>query len=100
MDSNALRTPPDNCDMENSARLDIGIHSPKVAFKFHVPKADLRNPKDIPKFVASFWSRKIHPELFEFRLKDLELNITTHGSNVREPIEVGRLISSNYNATQ
>ena len=62
----------------SNSRVSLTVSSPSVDLYFYVPKADMRNPKDIPQaeFVHLFWTRKVHPELFLVTLKDLDLVIS------------------------
>jgi hypothetical protein len=48
----------------------VNILSPQVHLNFYVPKADMRNPPEVPvsEFVAAFWTRTVHPEIFQIDL--------------------------------
>ena len=72
----------------NQLELEISLATPHLELKFQVPKVDLRNPKDIPKFVTSFWSRKTHPEIFELYMADADLKVVFQGPELVEPVRV------------
>ena len=70
-DSGCLTTPTDPRSSlhqaEVASSLLVSVISPQVQLNFFVPKADMRNPPDISvsDFVAAFWSRAVHPEIFQ-----------------------------------
>lgn len=42
----------------------------KVKLDFRIPKPDMRSPSEIgPDFVRSFWTRKVHPELYTLEME-------------------------------
>ena len=75
MDPTCLVTPAINLLHEDEETvhpsLNLGIICPQLELNFYVPKVDMRKPTDIPtdEFVSLFWSRKIHPELFQLRIR-------------------------------
>ena len=83
LDPGCLATPP-SCDMAQTrskpglSDLKVKVTSSWVGLKFHVPKADMRKPTEmtVAEFVRGFWTRSIHPELFELCLTDLDLVIS------------------------
>ena len=72
----------------NQLEMEISLATPHLELKFQVPKVDLRDPKDIPKFVTSFWSRKTHPEIFELHMADADLKVVFQGPELAEPVRV------------
>ena len=72
----------------NQLELEISVATPHLEIKFQVPKVDLRDPKEIPKFVTSFWSRKTHPEIFKLQLADADLKVVFQGPELVEPVRV------------
>lgn len=61
-----------------SSSLLVNIVSPRVLLNFYVPRADMRNPPDISiqEFIQAFWSRSVHPEIFQIDLGDVDLTVT------------------------
>ena len=72
----------------NQLELEISVATPRLELKFQVPKVDLRDPRDVPKFVTAFWSRKTHPEIFEIHLADADLKVVFQGPELVEPVRV------------
>ena len=72
----------------NQLELEISVATPNLELKFQVPKADLREPKNIPKFVTAFWSRRTHPEVFVLHLADADLKVVFQGPELVEPVKV------------
>ena len=68
--------------------LTINVKCPDLLLQFRVPKADMRKPKDIPKFVTAFWSRRTHPELYELQIQDADLKVVIQGPEKTEPVKV------------
>ena len=69
-----------NKDTDADTNISVTITSPNVDIMFHVPKPDMRHPHDIGhEFIGSFWTRKVHPELFNFKLSDFCLRIGQEG---------------------
>jgi hypothetical protein len=70
-DPGCLTTPNDpRSDLHKDEALSsllVSVISPQVQLNFFVPKADMRNPPEISvaDFVAAFWSRTVHPEIFQ-----------------------------------
>lgn len=81
MDPSCLVTPAIGLlhDVEDGVEpsLAIGITCPQLDLNFFVPKVDMRKPTEMTteEFVASFWARQIHPELFQLRLQKFELSM-------------------------
>jgi hypothetical protein len=67
----------------NQLELDISVRCPDLLLQFQVPKADMRLPKDIPKFVTGFWSRRTHPEVYELKMEDVDLKIVFQVGNIQ-----------------
>ena len=70
-DPNCLMTPDDarvdiNASQTTSSLL-VNVLSPQIYLNFFVPKADMRNPPEVPvcEFVSGFWTRTVHPEIFQ-----------------------------------
>ena len=82
MDPSCLVTPAINLLHEDEETihpsLGVGITCPQLELNFHVPKVDMRKPTDIPtdEFVSLFWSRKIHPELFQLRIRQFDMQLS------------------------
>ena len=48
----------------------------------------MRNPNDIgPEFLRSYWTRKVHPELYTIQLEGLRLGVEQLGGDLA-PLEV------------
>ena len=74
----SVNSPPDT-----QSSISVTISSPSVDVVFHVPKPDMRHPHDIgQEFIGSFWTRKVHPELFNFKLGDFCLKISQEGGQL------------------
>ncbi len=58
-----------------SPRVDLNFTCADLDLGLWVPRADIRHPKDVPKFVEAFWSRNVHPEEFRFRPGGVDLRI-------------------------
>ena len=55
------------------------VTSTWVGLTFHVPKADMRKPSEmssVGEFVEAFWTRSVHPEVYELCLADMELSVS------------------------
>ena len=83
MDPTCLVTPPiskfmaaNDSDMGTS--LNVSVTCPQLDLDFYVPKVDMRKPTEIPteEFVSLFWMRKVHPELFQLRLRQFEMQLS------------------------
>jgi len=65
------------------SNITVTITCPTVALAFHIPKPDMRNPHDIgPEFVRTFWTRKVHPEIFLIQLDDFSLKVSQDGGSL------------------
>jgi len=82
MDPDCIRTvaaPPTT----SNSNITVTITSPAVAMAFHIPKPDMRNPHDIgPEFIRTFWTRKVHPEIFQIQLDDFSLSVSQGGGSL------------------
>ena len=83
MDPTCLVTPPISKfmaanDNEIETSLNVSITCPQLDLDFYVPKVDMRKPTEIPtdEFVSLFWMRKVHPELFQLRLRQFEMQLS------------------------
>ena len=90
-------------DSDLATNISVTITSPNVDIMFHVPKPDMRHPHDIGhEFIGSFWTRKVHPELFNFKLAVFCLRISQDGGCLA-PLHVNISSTSveiNYQDTQ
>jgi hypothetical protein len=51
-------------------------------------RPDLRNPSDIgPDFLRSYWTRKVHPELYNIQMEGFSLKIEQQGGDLA-PLEI------------
>ena len=88
------RGQPKNTQQPSSGKvsdLKIKVRSTYVGLTFRVPKVDMRKPSDmsgIGEFVEAFWTRSVHPEVYELCLTDLELDVT---QDAPAPVSIGRL---------
>lgn len=60
--------------------LNVNVTSSKVDLLFHVPKADMRKPRievSLDEFVSAFWSRSVHPEIYQLLLDQMDLSLST-----------------------
>jgi len=65
------------------SNITVTITSPTVSLAFHIPKPDMRSPHDIgPEFVRTFWTRKVHPEIFLVQLDDFSLRVSLDGGSL------------------
>ena len=84
---------PKNTQQPSSGKvsdLKIKVRSTYVGLTFRVPKVDMRKPSDMSgmsEFVEAFWTRSVHPEVYELCLTDLELDVTQDAPAV----SIGRL---------
>lgn len=79
MDPSCLVSPANETGDEAPVpKLSLNIASPHVCLNFYVPKVDMRKPKDIPtaELVMAFWSRNVHQELYQLRLKQLDVTLS------------------------
>lgn len=79
----------------SSSGMDIHVHGTFVKLVFHVPRADLREPKEIGRFASTYWERKVHPETFAFHFTDMTLTLCLK-DNICDPFEM-RLRSDKVN---
>ena len=85
---------PKNTQQPSSGKvsdLKIKVRSTYVGLTFRVPKVDMRKPSDmsgISEFVEAFWTRSVHPEVYELCLTDLELDVT---QDAPATVSIGRL---------
>ncbi|TRY61083.1 hypothetical protein TCAL_14969 [Tigriopus californicus] len=86
-DSNCLKA-PSNPTKSSASYLELNFALEKVILDFHVPKVDRRKPDEIPNYVEAFWSRKIHPELYQIELADLSLVIATTVPPILQPLDI------------
>ena len=84
LDPECVRTVETVCSQNSSqANFSLSLNTPSLALIFHVPKPDMRDPHDIgPDFIGAFWTRKIHPELFNFQLEDFGLKVSQDGGSL------------------
>ncbi len=81
MDPSCLVTPAINLLHEEEEQLcpslNMAVACPQLDVNFYVPKVDMRKPTEIPtdEFVTLFWSRKIHPELFQLRIRQFDMQL-------------------------
>jgi len=82
LDPDCIRTIAASPTSSNS-NITVSITSPAVTLAFHIPKPDMRNPHDIgPEFVRTFWTRKVHPEIFQIQLDDFSLRVSQDGGSL------------------
>ena len=57
--------------------LSLILTCPQLNLDFYVPKVDMRKATEMTteEFVALFWARKIHPELYQLRLRKFEMQL-------------------------
>ena len=85
MDPSCLVTPAINllheAEDQIQPNLNVSITCPQLDLDFYVPKVDMRKPIDIPtdEFVSLFWSRRIHPELFQLRIRQFDMQLSQDG---------------------
>ena len=73
----------------SQANFSLTLTTPSLALIFRVPKPDMRHPHDIgPDFIGAFWTRKIHPEIFNFQLEDFTLKVSQEGGSLA-PLSIG-----------
>lgn len=73
---------------ETDVCLQVQMNIPKVKITFLIPKPDMRSPGEIgPDFLRSFWTRKIHPELYTLEMEGFEMRIDQAGGS-RSPLEL------------
>ena len=84
LDPDCVRSVDNVCNSANTQNnLAVSISTTSLALVFHVPKPDMRHPQDIgTDFIGAFWTRKIHPELFNFQLEDFSLKISQDGGSL------------------
>jgi len=89
MDPNCLKSSmPPSLDVATSANLDVQINCSSVKIAFHIPKPDMRSPSEIgPDFLRTFWTRKIHPELYLLEMEGFGLHIQQAGG-AKAPLEI------------
>jgi len=102
MDPDCIRTvaaPPTT----SNSNITVNITSPAVAMAFHIPKPDMRNPHDIgPEFIRTFWTRKVHPEIFQIQLDDFSLSVSQGGGSLA-PLSINlssATVEINYQESQ
>eukprot|EP00093_Oithona_nana_P001821 01821.XXX_5499_11495_1 [CDS] Oithona nana genome sequencing. len=81
----------DNEELEGFANsLNVSITCPQLDLDFFVPKVDMRKPTDIPtaEFVSLFWMRKVHPELFQMRLRQFEMVLCQDSGGSKSPMSI------------
>lgn len=86
-DENCLKAPT-NPTKSSASYLELNFKLENVILDFHVPKVDCRKPDEIPNYVETFWSRKVHPELYQIELADLSLVIATTVPPVLQPLDI------------
>ena len=83
--------------------LDIQISCPKLRIGFHIPKPDMRSPTEIgPDFLRTFWTRKIHPELYLLEVEGFVLRIEQSGGS-RAPLDISftsQTLEASYRETK
>ena len=73
---------------ETDVCLQVQMNITKVKITFLIPKPDMRSPGEIgPDFLRSFWTRKIHPELYTLEMEGFEMRIDQAGGS-RSPLEL------------
>ena len=72
-----VKPPSIIADQQKINRLQIDFSCPKFELDFRIPKADMRPPKEIPKFAQQFWTRKIHSEMLTLKLFAFNLSVLT-----------------------
>ena len=84
LDPDCVRSVESVSSSNNSqTNLSVTVTTTSLALIFHVPKPDMRHPHDIGSdFIGAFWTRKIHPELFNFQLEDFSLKISQDGGSL------------------
>ena len=52
---------------QTTSSILVNVLSPQIYLNFFVPKADMRNPPEVPisEFISGFWTRAVHPEIFQ-----------------------------------
>ena len=77
-------------EVEMTNSLNVAISCPQLDLDFFVPKVDMRKPADIPtpEFVSLFWMRKVHPELFQMRLRQFEMILSQESGGPKSPLSI------------
>ena len=61
-----------------------------MTLAFRIPKPDMGNLYDIgPEIVSSFWTRKVHIEIFQIQLDDFSLRVKQDGGFLA-PLAINR----------
>eukprot|EP00092_Neocalanus_flemingeri_P029317 GFUD01031829.1.p1 GENE.GFUD01031829.1~~GFUD01031829.1.p1 ORF type:complete len:1567 (-),score=501.95 GFUD01031829.1:381-5081(-) len=82
LDPDCVRTVATSASTSPS-NITVTITIPTVSLGFHIPKPDMRNPHDIGlEFVRTFWTRKVHPEIFLIQLDDFSLRVSQDGGSL------------------
>ena len=93
MDPTCLVTPAINLLHEDEETvhpsMNLGITCPQLDVNFYVPKVDMRKPSEIPtdEFISLFWTRKIHPELFQLRIRRFDMTLSQE-SGPKSPLAI------------
>lgn len=96
-----IRTSP--LPAESQTSLSVTVASPSVEVIFHVPKPNMRHPHEIgDEFIGTFWTRKVHPEIFSFQFDECLVRISQEGGSLA-PLNINVSTASlemNYQETE
>ena len=69
--------------------LSLVLTCPQLNLDFYVPKVDMRKATEMTteEFVALFWARKIHPELYQLRLRKFEMQLK-QDAGAKSPLSI------------
>jgi len=94
MDPECLRTVLTPKDSNCAQSLSLQLNCPHLTALFHIPRPDMRHPTDIgPEFIKTFWTRKVHPEVFEIQTDEFSLKVEQEGG-YKPPVRINVMAST------